>query len=579
MTGRRGAFLRLLPFRGKGAILKLKMNVVIGAKTDPGRRSNNEDQLSVVDVRRHGLRADGVLVIADGMGGRNFGERASAVAVETVQDTLVEMLAAERAAGVDTGEALTSALRKANARVYELGRQSEETQGMGTTCVAVVVQGETLSVAHAGDSRAYLLRDGALERLTDDHSYVAEQVRAGVISEESAQRSRFRNVITRAVGIEPTITPDVSQHPVRPGDVLLLCTDGLTNMVPEDQITRILQQGASPQSTADRLVQIANRNGGKDNITAIVARLEVSNRTQRMRAEELAREGNLHRTQQMGAEDLTALPTPARTAKTVRPVRRAPAAPSVGGGGRARWLWPILTAIVILGLVGVARPLVHLLRRAFVNSVPATSQTAPPAPPDLSHLRYAPPRSFYIKPVQGGLLALNQADGSLTVVTESSQVVRLSPRGSVLYQSPLSAAAALPAVPADGNQHFAADPQGNIYVADTAARTIYRYSADGRQGAIFGPFLKQPSAIAVAADGTLYVIDAERLMVLRPLPPGAPSPRPLAPMGGPLPLPSTVPNFLPAPGGAAPRVTPPASPRHAAPARPGHEVSAPPALP
>ena len=298
-------FSLAVAFWTKAAILTVKaMNVVIGAKTDPGRRPNNEDQLAVVDVRRHGLRADGVLVIADGMGGRSFGEKASAAAVETVQATLIEMLAAGRADAVDTGEALASALRKANARVYELGHEDEAHQGMGTTCVAAVVQGETLSIAHAGDSRAYLLRDGALERLTDDHSYVAEQVRAGVITEESAQRSRFRNVITRAIGIEPTITPDLSQHPLRPGDTVLLCTDGLTNMVPEDQIARVMQQAPSPQSAADRLIQIANRNGGKDNITAVVARLEISNRTQQMLAEELSRLNPRNRTQQMRLEDL-----------------------------------------------------------------------------------------------------------------------------------------------------------------------------------------------------------------------------------------------------------------------------------
>ena len=214
---------------------------------------------------------------------------------------------------------------------------------MGTTCVAAVVQGETLSVAHAGDSRAYLLRDGALERLTDDHSYVAEQVRAGAISEESAQRSRFRNVITRAVGIEPTITPDVSQRPVLPGDTLLLCTDGLTNMVPEDQIARTLQQAPSPQAAAERLIQLANRNGGKDNITAVVARLEVSNRTQRMRAEEVARLDALHPDAADACRRPGCLPRPPRDGSAsparARP-RRRPGRPPARRAGSGRFCPP-----------------------------------------------------------------------------------------------------------------------------------------------------------------------------------------------------------------------------------------------
>ncbi len=181
------------------------MNVTAGAKTDPGQRPNNEDRYAIVDTRRRALRADGVLIIADGMGGRSFGEQAAATAVETVEETLAEMLDSRQEGEVVIGDALASALRKANARVYEMARADEDRKGMGTTCVAAVIEGEMLYVAHAGDSRAYLLRDGELTQLTDDHSYVAEQVRAGAITEEGARKSRFRNIITRAVGIDPAL--------------------------------------------------------------------------------------------------------------------------------------------------------------------------------------------------------------------------------------------------------------------------------------------------------------------------------------------------------------------------------------
>ena len=504
------------------------MNVVIGAKTDPGRRPNNEDQLAVVDVRRNRLRADGVLVIADGMGGRNSGEKASALAVEAVQDTLIEMLSEKGGDAVDTGEALASALRKANARVYEVGRQQGEEGkgGMGTTCVAAVLQGGTLSVAHAGDSRAYLLREGKLERLTDDHSYVAEQVRAGAISEESARRSRFRNVITRAVGIEPTITPDVSHFDVQPGDNLLLCTDGLTNMVPEDEIAQTLQYAPTPQAAAERLIQQANRNGGKDNITAVVARLEVSNRTQQMQAQDMGRPEFSNRTQQMQADELPPTRNGEARAATPRPRRPAPVP-----------LWSTLSAAVILILLGVTGYLAHVLRAGgyhFQASRPFVRKAVPPPPPapvDLAGLHYAQPTSFYVKPVQGGLLALDATDGSLTVITLSGQVVRLARDGSVLAQFPLpdknSTSAVLPGVPTEGDHHFTVDTQGNLYDADAGEGFIHKYRADGDLIGNVTAGGKRPfqrlASLVVASDGTIYVIEAERLKVLRPLPPTSPT--------------------------------------------------------
>lgn len=481
------------------------MNVVIGAKTDPGRRSNNEDHFSILDVRRHRLWADGVLVIADGMGGRQWGERASAAAVETVQDTLVEMLAASRAAQTDTGEALESALRKANARVYEMSRQGKEGRGMGTTCVAAVVQDHALFVAHAGDSRAYLMREGRLRQLTDDHSYVAEQVRAGAITEESARRSRFRNVITRAVGIEPAIDPDVARYDISPGDLLLLCTDGLTNMVSEDDIGQTLQYAPTPQAAADRLIQLATRAGGKDNITAVVARFEVDNRTAQMRAEDLA---------PVSEADVEDVP-PARPAKQAGPVRQA------------RPIALIVAGILILLLAGLSSVLLHVLLRDGYTLRAAPPFVARPAPPaktaphlDLAHLTYNAPVPLYLKPVQGGFLSLNPSDGSLMAVTlHGNQVLKVSPTGAVLSLSPpptKAQAASRPVFPADSNQHYATDAQGDIYIARAGNRDIVKYGPDLTPlGHISG--LNSPGALAVAADGTIYVIDGETLKVIRPM--------------------------------------------------------------
>ncbi len=488
------------------------MNITTGAKTDPGQRPNNEDQMLVLDPRRHHLHADSVLVIADGMGGRNAGERASAVAVETVQKTLTEMLDAERTETVDISDALASALRKANARVYDMAHASQDNQGMGTTCVAAVIAGNKLYVAHAGDSRAYLLRAEQLERLTDDHSFVAEQVRAGVLTEESARNSRFRNVITRAVGIEPTITPDVSGYDLQPGDVLLLCTDGLSNVISEEEMAQTLLYAPSAQSAADKLVQSANRAGGRDNITAVVARLDVED-----------------------AADGT--PAPAKIGK---PERSKTPVPSPARNGKAN----VGLLILSLLLAVVVGDLAWVLGRdgyRFHPAPPFLGKPAPPPapkPPDLAHLSYAAPVIFYVKPVQSDLLAYSPADQSLTTVTLSGQLVRLASSGNVLYTYPLPASDTPPKVPGPGNDskdaqnpatsgapgvshsveglQVAIDPQGNLYLSDPVAHSITKYRPNGDLiGIVARTTLVHPGALAVTADGTVYVVDAERLKVIR----------------------------------------------------------------
>lgn len=529
------------------------MKITFGAKTDPGRRPNNEDQLLVVDVRRHGLRADGVLVIADGMGGRNFGERAASAAVEAVGDTLVEMLQAEKDPAVDIGDALDSSLRKANSRVYELAGQDQESQGMGTTCVAAVIENDQVHVAHAGDSRAYLLRQGQLSRLTDDHSYVAEQVRAGNLSEENARKSRFRNVITRAVGIEPTITPDVTHHDVQGGDLILLCTDGLTNMVTEEEIAQIMAQASSAQTAADKLVNLANRNGGRDNITAIVARLEVGNRTQRMRAGDLAQ-----------LVTPPAPPAPSDEAGLIPPVdegpepdetptvppRRAPAVQDEGDYAdeyeparprrRGRGSRTALTLLSLLSLLslGCAAYLWSLLDGAGYQFRPEPpfavrpTPPPPPTPPDLARVTYGAPNLLSVAPMQAGLLTVSPKDNTVVALTVAGQVLHLTSDGQTVFKYALPKQFAPPAaVPPVGDAapapvtapaprlHWATDPQGNLYVADGVKRTITKYRHNGEfLRSVATGLLKQPEALAAGADGSIYVVDAQRLKIIKAKP-------------------------------------------------------------
>jgi PPM family protein phosphatase len=226
--------------------------------TDVGRqRSTNEDSLVV---------SPPFFAVADGMGGAKAGEVASGLAVKVLE---------EHEDSQEPAEAQLSAiLREANRRIYELATSDESRRGMGTTLTAAKLDDGDVSLAHVGDSRAYRLRDGALEQITKDHSLVAELERSGQISAEAAEHHPQRSIITRALGPEPDVEVDTYTVPGRAGDVFLLCSDGLTGMVSDDEVTTILRNADSLQEAADELVRAANQSGGKDNITVVLFRLE-----------------------------------------------------------------------------------------------------------------------------------------------------------------------------------------------------------------------------------------------------------------------------------------------------------------
>ena len=521
------------------------MNISSGAKTDTGQRASNEDRFAVVDTRKRQIRADGVLIVADGMGGRSFGEQAATAAVEATEDALAELLDSRQLGEVVVADALTTALRRANSRVYELASADDDRKGMGTTCVAAVVEGDRLYVAHAGDSRAYLLRDGLLRQVTHDHSYVAEQVRAGAITEEGARSSRFRNIITRAIGIEPTIEAEVSEADVQAGDMLLLCTDGLSNMVAEEDITRTLMQAPSPQAAADRLVQMAVKSGGRDNITAVVARLQAGTRTLRMQVADLVRPAP----PAIEAEAETHANGVAPLHQPVRP-RRSSRWPLVAG---------LLLATTLAGAVS-AGWLAQTLARdgySFKSAPPFAVKPVPPPPPkplDLAHLGYKPPKPFGFAPVRGSFLLVNQADGTVTFASLSGTVLALPPNGGKIrykYRLPFvlpQAAAPAGSIGANGvTLHTATDLQGNLYVSNAVTKTLTKYRANGAPlGLIARSSLKNPQALGVAPDGTVYLVDGERLLSFQaypsgtPLPP-IPVPAPPKPVAVPVPVAAALP--------------------------------------
>lgn len=236
---------------------RLRITELAEASHEGRVRDHNEDRA---------LAGPDVIAVADGMGGASAGEVAADMAVERV---------ASLGAPV-TGTELADAIERANAEIFAAAGADPAKAGMGTTITAGAIEDGTLEVAHVGDSRAYLWRDGDLEQVTNDHSVVAELVRRGTLTPEEASRHPHRNVITRALGAEEQVEVDRMSLDLRPGDVVLLCSDGLTGHLSDDQIVTVLREGGSLRAIADRLVRRTNQAGGTDNVTVVLARFSWS---------------------------------------------------------------------------------------------------------------------------------------------------------------------------------------------------------------------------------------------------------------------------------------------------------------
>jgi protein phosphatase len=236
------------------------------AKTDMGQvRENNEDKFDYYEPESGPLLAarGSLFAVADGVGGAQAGQIAS----ELMLKLLISSYYDDPAPQVET--ALRHAVDTANDRIFSLAKMIPERNGMGTTLTAAVFIEDRVLVAQLGDSRAYLLRDGAIRQVTQDHSWVEDQVRAGILTRQEAEMSPFRNVITRSIGAAPTVQPDIFVEPCRVGDIWVLCSDGLTTYVDEAELARIALRHA-PSEVARQLIELANARGGRDNITVFV---------------------------------------------------------------------------------------------------------------------------------------------------------------------------------------------------------------------------------------------------------------------------------------------------------------------
>ena len=244
------------------------MTIELRAAVDPGRaRSNNEDSVAIDD-------SVALAVLADGMGGYNAGEVASNMATTFIRAELGRWLreASSQASDAEVKRAMDICVDNANRAIFNAANDNPQYAGMGTTLVVAVFRDNRLLLGHVGDSRCYRLRAGRLQQITRDHSLLQEQIDAGLITPEQAAFSINKNLVTRAVGVEDTVMLEIHQHDVLPDDAYLMCSDGLSDMLPDMAIAQLLLQNESMDEANSALIAAANDAGGKDNISVVLAR-------------------------------------------------------------------------------------------------------------------------------------------------------------------------------------------------------------------------------------------------------------------------------------------------------------------
>ncbi|HUO97458.1 MAG TPA: Stp1/IreP family PP2C-type Ser/Thr phosphatase [Rhizomicrobium sp.] len=247
----------------------------IASCTDPGMvRSHNEDSIASDP-------ANGLVVLADGMGGYNAGEVASGMATTVITTEIQQLLTKVQPFQIDEETKAPVAARmireqvlKANTSIYQAAQSQPQYAGMGTTLVVCLFYDDKMTVGHLGDSRLYMLRDGKFTQVTRDHSLLQEQIDSGIITADQAKHAQHKNLVTKALGIDPTVEPEIREYATRPGDIYLLCSDGLCDMVDDEDMGMTLQAlGGNLKLAAQQLVQMANDNGGKDNVSVILVRV------------------------------------------------------------------------------------------------------------------------------------------------------------------------------------------------------------------------------------------------------------------------------------------------------------------
>ncbi len=345
-----------------------ELHISVKQGTDVGKvRDHNEDFVLIPEVSEAERNSKGRLfIVADGMGGYQAGEVASEMAARTVAQRYYAD------PSDDPSTRLRNAVQAANAEVHLQAQGNVARTGMGTTMVAAALIGQKAYIASVGDSRAYVVHNGRLDQITQDHSFVGEQVRAGILTKEQARLHPQRNVITRALGSQPTVSVDTFSGDLSDGDVLVMCTDGLTGHVPDEQIRDTVLE-LPPEQAVPRLIQTANEGGGSDNITLIVLRAgpPVSGKAQTAATPA----SSLH-------ADSTVAPAPslgATVAPSAKPAMKPAAKPAKGGSNLVWVLGGVMMVLIVVVVVGASVVVFDLLPGGKPKATP-TSAPASPSP-------------------------------------------------------------------------------------------------------------------------------------------------------------------------------------------------------
>jgi len=509
------------------------VNLTIGFQSDKGlRRNKNEDSYAVLNRTQLSGKLDGLLVVADGMGGLRGGEVASRTVVETIPQVVIETLAQRNGSGtpLDVGTLLRDAIIRANGIIWRMRRfdKSPDTRGMGTTCVAAIIQNETLTLANVGDSRAYLLRDGKLTQLTKDHSEVFEQVQAGMLTPAEANNSRFRNIVTRGVGLGQEVLPDITTHALQEGDTLLLCSDGLTTEVEDAQIEALLSREGEAQEVCTRLVSAALRHGGRDNVTIITMRYGTFVPTSQALPDWDEEEPDtdpdqewrtrpLHDDEDEDEDEIPPFPS--------RPIPSRHRTPLFSGMAQL----VIMLLALLCAVEGVA--LFYALKGSRHVPVPTPTPQAPPVSPALD-LNYGPVMPLDSQRTFQDEFLQVDPQGNALVVTLQGNLMKISPSGqetllpgnvpSLPDTSPASKPNKAPAAKPAARPDLALDANGTLYYLDREAKCILIYNAKGTRinDRLGKGDLTAPTRIAVDnRTGSLYILDTHQLKRIAATPP------------------------------------------------------------
>lgn len=497
-------------------------------------RNSNQDSYAV--LRRGDLsnRLDALLVLADGMGGTGGGDIASSMVAQAVPDSILEFLY-ERGANssAEIEQMLRETFTRANHKVWTTRKfERPDLKQMGTTCVAAVVNEDVLTVANLGDSRAYLLRAGKLRQLTDDHSEVWQEVMANRMTREEAQNSRFRNRITRAIGLGPEVNTDIFRVPLQEGDTVLLCSDGLNGELRDTEIARIMAGYADIQEVCDRLVATALEHGGRDNVTVVAMRygsfvplaLPVTTDEDDTDPEQAWRRQTRRPLDDEGLENPeVAAPIPPQARRPEpRPIRVEPEPSSRPSRQQTGSMSGVLVGLLILVTAIAALEGYLLYQSGYFKKAPADKVTTAPPKPVYDPHAYGAPKLMTPKEVQDACLLFDE-QGNPIVASRNGNLIRVRSNGAVDLLG--GTFPSLPPVPdthrpsaGPARADFALDPNGNLFAIDAATKSIQIFSKSGtRIGYDIGEAkLKAPVRIAVNAEDVIFVIDSHKLYRIDP---------------------------------------------------------------